>query len=642
MPLTVVPSSALPWAGWFNRDLIENMPVAVYVCDADGVLVAYNKKASVLWGRAPTLGDTQQKFCGAHRLHLADGTYVPHHETPLAAILTTQQPISFDAIVGRPDGTMRNVTANLAPLFDNARGFMGFVNCVLDVTEARLATENRDRMWFLSQDLLFTATAGGTITAVNPAWSALGWTGPALLGETIAALVHPDDAAAFDAQWQALAGGRKISQFEFRLRRPDGRTSWLSFNAVSDGVAIHASARDITREKEQALALANVEDALRQSQKMEAIGQLTGGVAHDFNNLLQVIQGSAEILKLPHLAEERRLRYVDAIASTARRAAILTSQLLSFARRQTLKPTVFDVALNLAAVGDMVGTLTGSRIVTTLTLHHAPGACLVDADASQLDTAIVNLIVNARDAIDGSGQITVTLSNVACVPAIRAHAARRGEFVAIAVTDTGRGIAPENLARIFEPFFTTKGIGAGTGLGLSQVFGFAKQSGGDILVESDVGIGTTFTLFMPRHVGAASVPAGDGADADVARVRGCTVLVVEDNPEVGAFAEDLLTELGYTVTLVASAAAALAVLARDTGTIDLVFSDVEMAGMNGLQLAARLKTSHPALPVVLTSGFSHNLYEHGLPNNELLHKPYSVTQLAEVMRRTTAGSVATA
>lgn len=639
MPLTLVPPSALPWTGWFNRDLIENMPVAVYVCDADGVLVAYNKKASVLWGRAPVLGDTQQKFCGAHRLHLSDGTFVPHDQTPLAAILTTQQPISFEAIVGRPDGTMRKVAANLAPLFNNEREFVGFVNCVLDVTDARQATEHRDRMWHLSQDLMVTATLTGTILAANPAWGTLGWDEAGVRGVDIDALVHADDRVAFKAHWLALGAGRKIGNVEVRVRRHDGAYSWLSLNAVSDGAAIHASARDVTKEKEQARALADAEDALRQSQKMEAIGQLTGGVAHDFNNLLQVIQGCAEFLKHPGLSDARRTRYVDSIASTAGRAAKLTNQLLSFARRQALKPAVFDVAVGLAAVGDMVGTLTGSRIRTVLKLEHGQGASLVDADASQLDTAIINMVVNARDAIEGDGTITIALSNVDGVPPIRAHAARVGQFVAIAVSDTGCGIAPDNLARIFEPFFTTKGIGAGTGLGLSQVFGFAKQSGGEILVESVVGVGTTFTLFMPRHIGTAELASAATVHAGAPATHGCAVLVVEDNPDVGAFAEDLLTELGYRVTLVASAPAALAALASADSAFDVVFSDVEMAGMSGLELAARLQTTHPALPVVLCSGYSHNLYEHGLPNNDLLHKPYSVAQLAEVIQRKTQGAM---
>ena len=188
MPVTLVAPSTLPWAGWFNRDLIENMPTAVYVCYADGVLVAYNKKAGMLWGREPVLGDTQQKFCGAHRLYLSDGTFVPHDQTPLAAILTTQQPISFEAMVGRPDGSMRNVAANLAPLFDNERVFIGFVNCVLDITDAKLATENRDRMWFLSEDLMITAHATGAITAANPAWNNLGWSDADLLGTDLASL----------------------------------------------------------------------------------------------------------------------------------------------------------------------------------------------------------------------------------------------------------------------------------------------------------------------------------------------------------------------------------------------------------------------------------------------------------------------
>ena len=501
MNLSLAPST--PWTGWFNRDLIENMPIGVYVCDEEGVLVAYNKKAAAIWGREPVLGDSQQKFCGAHRLHLSDGTYVPHHQTPLALVLETKQPYAFEAMVGRPDGSLRNVSANVAPLFDDKMRFVGFVNCVLDITETKRVAEQRDRMWNLSQDLMATIALDGGIMAVNPAWAAtLGWTLEELLGNGFVQLAHADDAGSVDEWLRATARGQKVATLESRLVGKDGAIRWLAWNAVSDGAAIHAVGRDVTRQKEQEAALRAAEDALRQSQKMEAIGLLTGGVAHDFNNYLTVIRGAADILRLPGLAEARKERFVAAIADTADRATRLTAQLLAFARRQELRPETFDVCAGVLAIREMIGTLVGSRIKVDYRLPDTP--CLVHADAGQLDTVLVNMIVNARDAIGdgddhGGGAIVIAVTGVDHIPEVRAHASIAGDFVAIAISDTGCGIAEADIARIFEPFFTTKAIGEGTGLGLSQVFGFAKQSGGEITVDSTPGGGTTFTLFLPRY-----------------------------------------------------------------------------------------------------------------------------------------------
>ena len=624
--------TTLPWTGWFNRDLIEHMPVAVYVCDADGVLVAYNAKAATLWGTAPVLGDSQQKFCGAHRLHLADGTYVPHHLTPLAAILHTRQPTAFEAIVGRPDGTLRNVSANLAPLFNDAGQFIGFVNCVLDITEHKKANESRDRMWRLSPDLMVMLAQDGSIVSANPSWTALlGWTDSDLAGASLGAFVHADDRAHLAAQLRLLAGGAKVAPFELRCLGADGAPRWLSWSAVGDAGHVHAVGRDITEHKEQQAALRAAEDALRQSQKMEAIGQLTGGVAHDFNNLLTVIRGAADVLRLPGIDDSKRLRFINTIADTADRAAKLTHQLLAFSRRQALQPEVFDVVAGVTAIREMLVTLTGGRIVTEFALSDQP--CLIDADASQLDTAIVNMVVNARDAMDGAGRITLQVAPVTLIPAIRAHPARAGAFVAVSIADSGKGIGPDHLARIFEPFFTTKPIGEGTGLGLSQVFGFAKQSGGDVLVDSTPGTGTTFTLFLPRFLGALPAPAGAALRELPSIGAGTAVLVVEDNPDVGEFAAEMLHEFGFGVVLVTSGDAALAALAAEPARFQVVFSDIEMPGMNGIELAATVRARHPGLPVLLTSGYSHMLAEQGIAGTELLQKPYTMAQLTTAILR---------
>ena len=376
---------------------------------------------------------------------------------------------------------------------------------------------------------------------------------------------------------------------------------------------------------------ARAEDALRQAQKMEAIGQLTGGVAHDFKNLLTVIRSSADLLKRANLTEARRGRYVEAISQTADRAVKLTSQLLAFARRQALKPEVFDVGRSVSATAGMVACLTGARIRVAAEVPAEP--CFVDADPSQFETALVNMAVNARDAMDGEGRLTIAVATVAAIPGDPAPEAERdGGYVALTMTDTGSGIPAGDLHRIFEPFFTTKGVGHGTGLGLSQVFGFLKQSGGEVRVDSTPGTGTTFALYLPR-VGRPETPEVTRTEAEpIADGQGTCVLVVEDNADVGAFAIQSLDEFGYSTVWAVNAAEALGELAKDAGRFDVVFSDVMMPGMDGIDLGRRIRILYDRLPVLLTSRYSHVLARDGASGFDLLHKPYSVEQLSRTLR----------
>ncbi len=423
--------------------------------------------------------------------------------------------------------------------------------------------------------------------------------------------------------------------------------------AIDNASLYRASQREIAERKRAEEALRNLnetlesrvlqevkerartEEALRQSQKMEAIGQLTGGVAHDFNNLLTIVRTSVDFLRRRDLPEERRRRYVDAIVETVERAAKLTGQLLAFARRQALKPEVFNVPARVETISDMLRTLVGSRI--EITTDVGCEECHVEADVSQFETALVNMAVNARDAMDSEGRLAIAVRAVDRMPAIRDHAGGDGEFVCVSLTDTGAGMAPEQLPHVFEPFYTTKEVGKGTGLGLSQVYGFAKQSGGDVAVESTPGKGTTFTLYLPR------VNAPDDTDevADAGEAigeemgRGRRVLVVEDNIEVGRFSTQSLQDLGYETTWAANANEALAILAERPGDFDVVFSDVIMPGINGVELGREIRRRHPGLPVVLTSGYSHVLAEEGRHGFELLQKPYAVEELSRILRRVT-------
>jgi PAS domain S-box-containing protein len=494
-------------------------------------------------------------------------------------------------------------------------------------------TADRDRMWRLSTDIMIVARFEGTINAVNPAWtSLLGWKQVELVGANFLDFVHPDDRTATIAEMGKLDLGITTFRFENRYRAVDGSYRWFSWTAVPSDGLVHAVGRDVSAEKAQAEALAHAEEALRQAQKMEAIGQLTGGVAHDFNNLLTVIRSSADLLRRPGLNDERRARYVDAIAVTADRAAALTRQLLAFARRQALKAEVFDAAARVNGVADMLRTVLGSRV--ELTIDSRSDASFVEADPGQFETALVNLAVNARDAMGGEGRLAIALDKAGATPALRALAGTAGEFVAVSVTDTGTGIPPELVARIFEPFFTTKEIGAGTGLGLSQVFGFAKQSGGEIDVETEVGRGSTFTLYLPRAERPA--PSTAVTKADKVHAGYGRVLVVEDNAQVRDFAAQLLGDLGYVTELAPNATEALRLLERHGDTFDVVFSDVVMPGLGGVEFGRQVRARWPALPVVLTSGYSHILAEDARHGFQLLQKPYSVEDLSNVLRDATA------
>ncbi|MEH3039101.1 MAG: PAS domain S-box protein [Sphingomonas paucimobilis] len=508
--------------------------------------------------------------------------------------------------------------------------------------------------WDLQKDQFAVDDAFARAFGLDPA---LGREGIPLA--QITATVHPDDQAGLTEAINAAVARGGAYAHQYRVLRADGRYYWIEANGRVDhgpdgtplyfpGVLIDVEERRaIEGERDRAVAdlralnetleqrvaertadLMLAEDALRQSQKVEAIGQLTGGVAHDFNNLLTVIRGSVDLLRRPGLSEDRRARYIDAIADTTDRATKLTHQLLAFARRQSLKPEVFDARNSTGAVVDMVRTLTGGRIQVVLRLPSEP--CYVDADRSQFDTAIVNMAVNARDAMRGEGTLTITVSEASEKPALRSHPAIRGEFVTVSLTDTGPGIAAEQMELIFEPFFTTKAIGQGTGLGLSQVFGFTKQSGGDVLVDSAPGGGATFTMYLPRVHGSAGSAAAAG-DNIAPLGEGAWVLIVEDNAEVGAFATQALAELGYRTEWVTDGVKALAALADKR--FDAVFSDVMMPGMSGIELGEKLAVLHPDLPVLLTSGYSEVLARNADHGFALLHKPYSMDDLARALRK---------
>jgi PAS domain S-box-containing protein len=467
-----------------------------------------------------------------------------------------------------------------------------------------------------------------------------------LIGRSLRDFVRPDT----DLDQLVLRAVTSPVREEIALKASAGAESatFLSlsrFERQGDKPLLCGILTDLTEQRRHMRALAEahdrlqsesvererVEEALRQSQKLEAVGQLTGGVAHDFNNLLTVIKSSTDLLKRPDLPEERRRRYVEAISDTVDRAAKLTGQLLAFARRQALRPEVFEVGASLRAVAEMLDSVTGARITVEAQIPDEP--CYIRADLSQFETALINMAVNARDAMSGEGTLTLRLIGGRPMPAIRGHAGSRSTFAAVSLSDTGLGIAPDVLPRIFEPFFTTKDIGKGTGLGLSQVFGFAKQSGGDVDVASRPGEGTTFTLYLPQVEGAPE--KADEGPVDERSVEGASlcILVVEDNVEVGRFATQILEDLGHRTVWATNAEEALQEVERIPFRFDAVFSDVVMPGMGGIALARELERRLPDLPVVLTSGYSHVLAQEGVHGFDLIQKPYSVEELSRVLRK---------
>ncbi len=421
---------------------------------------------------------------------------------------------------------------------------------------------------------------------------------------------------------RALKIAREQHRYEeegWRVRK-DGTFFWASVvidPIYEDGnfVGFAKITRDITERREAQLKLEQMHQQLAESQKLDALGQLTGGVAHDFNNLLMVISGSLHVLRKAVGDDPRAQRALAAIDGATKRGASLTSQLLTFARRQSVNPQAIDIARHIDAVRGVLDVGVGSAVV--LRFDIAADVAPVMVDVAEFETALVNLVINARDAMAGSGVITISARNDNT----------QGNYVAISVEDTGAGIAPDIINKIFDPFFTTKPVGKGTGLGLSQVHGFAHQAGGTVKVASELGQGTTISILLPRWEAA---PAAK--QVALAETGGSgTVLLVEDNPDVATVSAALLEQLGYTVRRVADADAALREIER--ASIDFVFSDIVMPGkMDGLALARYLRTVRPGLPILLTSGYSDAaLNVRG--DFPILRKPYEIHELSQAIAK---------
>ena len=473
---------------------------------------------------------------------------------------------------------------------------------------------------------------------------------------------HPDDVAGTEAILRAyLAGERPDYVNVFRMRHKDGSWRWMMSRAKvfrdAEGKPMRmvGAHTDVTAQREAESELhmhrealerlvesrtaellraaeerRRAEEAMRQSEKLAALGQLTGGVAHDFNNILQVIMSGVALLRMPNLSEARRESVVDRIERAGQTARELTDRLLAFARRKTLRPETFDLNQRLEKMSELLQQILGSKV--EVVNRFAEDLWPVRCDPGQLEVALVNLAVNARDAMPEGGVLTLETRNLQHAPPPEGEP---GQYVSIRVRDTGLGMSPAVMARAFEPFFTTKGAGKGTGLGLAQVFGFVKQSGGDICIDSEPGRGTDLVFVLPRALEAASLPPPEcpvvGTLVSSAQRR---VLVVDDNAEARDFAIQLLEELGYRTLAAASAAEALALL-QEGEEVDVVFSDVVMPGsISGIELAETLRAHHPEVAVILATGYSEHLVRQGPPRGvRMLTKPYMLDDLAAALQR---------
>ena len=491
----------------------------------------------------------------------------------------------------------------------------------------------RARAWDVSQDLLAAVKLDGTFSALNGAWERLlGWTEQEMMGTAFARYVHPEDLDATLEKFAGIVHAPLTDPYEYRLLKKNGDYRWFAWTASFEGEKVYANGRDTQALHEQADALARSEASMRQMQKMEAVGQLTSGIAHDFNNLLAAITGSMEVMRI-RLTQGRHAdleRYVGAALGAARRAAALTHRLLAFSRQQTLEPK--PIALNrlVAGMEELITRTVGPQIQVEAVL--AGGLWNTFADESQLENALLNLCINARDAMDTGGRLTIETANRWLDERSAAECdVPPGQYISLCVSDNGCGMAPEVVARAFDPFFTTKPIGQGSGLGLSMVFGFARQSGGQIRIYSEIGDGTMVCIYLPRHLADEQSAPEQSAPISVPKAKdGQTVLVVEDEPVLRMLMVDQLTDLGYTTLEAGDSASGLQILQSDT-SISLLISDIGLpGGMSGRQMAEIAQQNRPDLKVLFITGYAENaVFNHGHlgPGMQVLTKPFEMNVL---------------
>ena len=634
------------------RDIAEATPVLIWISDVTGICTWFNSRWLSFTGRSMDEEAGVGWIDGIHPEDMQSCVEVYNHA------FVRREAYRTEYRRRRFDGEWRVLDASGVPRIIDGK-FAGFIGCCIDVTERKAAEaelrELNERLeqrvsaalaerkvlvdilestdaWVQVLDLDFKILALNRAAADNIEHLC----GPRpKVGDRLLELLNdqPQYQAMAQRYWsRALRGEEFTATDEVTDRRGERHFLEIKFNSLRDRtgrlIGAFEFVYDVTGRVRDQARLAEAERHLRQTQKIDAIGRLTGGVAHDFNNLLMVITGGLSLLqRVDHGAREQRI--IDQMRQAAERGASLSRQLLAFARRQPLKAEPVNLVSLIDRMQELLDrTLRGDVLVTTTLANDL---WPIHADPSELELVILNLCVNARDAMPRGGSIVIGARNGIQLK----EAEIAGDFVVLTVSDNGTGMTEEVLARIFEPFFTTKEIGKGSGLGLPQVYGFAKESGGAVKVESKPGKGTTVTLFLPRSSVLPNRAEGATSLDSSARRRALagSILLVEDDDEVAALVGEMLRELGYFVTRVASAQAALGALADDR-PIDLVFSDVMMPGlMNGVDLAREVRRRRPQIGILLTTGYAGAALQHvDVDNVGLLFKPYELSALEAALR----------
>ncbi|MBD2747237.1 PAS domain S-box protein [Microvirga sp. BT688] len=616
---------------------------AIYMLDPKGIVSSWNA------GAQRFKGYTQDEILGEHfsRFYTDEDKAT---ELPRRALETAAREGKFEAEGWRlrKDGTRFWAHVVIDPIRDTQGDLIGFAKITRDLTERKKTQEalkeSEERFRLLVQGVtdyaIYMLDPQGRVTNWNAGAQRIkGYTQDEILGEHFSRF-YTDEDKATELPRRALETAVREGKFEaegWRLRK-DGTRFWASVvidpirNDMGDLIGFAKITRDITERRQAQEALAQAQAALFQAQKMEAVGQLTGGVAHDFNNLLTVIVNSLDLLTR-NARDTRDMRLIESAQRAAERGAKLTQQLLAFSRRQPLQPALHNPNTLIGGFESILRRACGELVKLQLAL--APGVRSISVDAPQFEAALLNLIVNARDAMPDGGSLRIATGNVTIAESEHAAAELEpGPYVSVTVADTGSGMAPEILDRVFEPFFTTKEIGKGTGLGLSQVYGFVTQSGGHVKVDSAPDRGTTITMLLPaQDNGEEAVEDEDGTERPAQESAG-TVLIVEDEPAVLEVASDIFDSLGYDVLTATDAQKAIAVLESDAA-IDVMFSDVIMPnGMNGVELSRKAREMRPSLRILLASGYPMSaLPSEGLGAGvSFISKPYRWTELADKLR----------
>ena len=604
------------------RSLTAHAPDAIFVLDLEHRIQFINWTAG---------GLTVEKVLGTEVYDYVPAEQCAAMRECFEAVRRSQKAGAYQNVYTNPeDGSVSFWESRVAPVLQRGE-FLGFVVISSDVTERRAAAAQREQLFAVSLDMLCIAGFDGYFKRINPAFAkTLQYSTEELLSQPYSELVHPEDVASTLAASQALYDGQDVVDFENHYRRKDGQYRTLSWRATGDPVAkmIFAVARDVTEQR--ALEL-----QLRQSQKMDAVGQLAGGLAHDFNNLLLAIMVNTEAMQ-QHLGESHELSgHLTDVARASERASDLVKQLLAFGRRQPSRMVPLELEGALGGLLTMVRRLMPENI--ELSLMTQPGSAVVSADPGQLEQLLLNLCLNARDAMPGGGRLTISTETISVGTERETHelGIAAGRYGVVRVGDTGVGMSRQVQGRIFEPFFTTKEPGKGTGLGLATAYAIVKQHAGALQVQSQEGVGSCFSVYLPTS-DAAVLPSADALDPQLPPGQG-TILVAEDEELVRSAITSVLESAGYTVIGAQNGEQALQIL-ESGRAIDLVLLDLVMPKLGGPQTLARIRERWPDLKVVLSSGYRDGTRHEPIPKGmTLLEKPYRgddlLRRLHEELRR---------